>query len=360
MTDRLEPSKRVPSYFPPPGSSGGLGFVAQSPGRQELDDGLPLVGASGKLLRECSDKAGLDWHSCYRGNVIGFKPPNNDFGFFCGKKAEVGGKTYTKPFIKSGQYLKPCWFDELIRLAEEILVTKPNVVVTLGNEALWAMTELSGITKYRGSVMESKLVPGQKIVPTWHPAAVLRAYDLKLDLTLDLIKARNEAAFPEIRHVPRQIWIYPEIEDLWEFEKQFSHVGPLCSVDIETAHNEVTCIGFAFDPNNALVVPFWSELRPGHSYWTSLEEELEAWRFVRHMLDTYCILGQNYYAYDSWFMLRTLGLVSRKMTADTMIQHHAHMPELQKKLGYLTSIYCNAPAYKTLRPRGQKAEKRDE
>jgi DNA polymerase len=357
---RFEPSKLVPSYFPPDGLSSGIAFVAQSPGERELKKGLPLVGASGMLLKECSQLARIDWMMCYRGNVIGYKPPANDFGFFCGKKAEVGGKAYTKPPIKSGQYLRPEWFPELDRLKAELEALRPNLVVTLGNEALWALTEQTGITKHRGAVLESTLVPGLKVLPTWHPAAVLRAYEHKVELTLDLMKAKVEARFPEIRHIHREMWVYPEVEDLWEFERRYASEDALCSIDIETPHNQIACIGFAFDSQHALVVPFWSDTRPGHNYWRDLSDELEAWRFVEHMYHTYPVLGQNFYAYDFWYSYKTMGLVARRLREDTMIAHHAHMPELPKGLGYLASLYCNVPAYKTLRPRGIKAEKRDE
>ena len=359
---RHEPSKRVQSYFPAGIPHPKIAFVAQSPGATELEKGVPLIGQSGTLLRECAERAGIIWDECYRGNVIEFKPPSNDFtGYYCGKKADEGGKVYLFPPIAPGKYLRPEWFDEVARLKTELSHLKPNIVIPLGNEALWALTGLSGITKYRGTVMESNLVPGLKVLPTWHPAGVLRAYENKLDLILDLKKAEEESHFPEIRHVKREIWIYPEIEDLWEFEKLFaSSADAICSVDIETPHSQIGCIGFAWDPYNALVVPFWSDLRPGHNYWRELGEELEAWRFVEHILSTYPVLGQNFYAFDLWYLLQTMGLVTKRLQEDTMIKHHAHMPEMTKKLGYLTSLYCNAPAYKTLRPRGIKAEKREE
>lgn len=361
MTDyRFEPSPRVPSYFPPEGLSCGLAFVAQSPGKREVDLLTPLVGASGQLLKACCEKAGISWLQTYKGNVVGFRPPSNDFSFFCGKKADVGGKDYTLPPISSGKYLRPIWFDELDRLRAEIETVKPNVVVTLGNEALWALTKQSGIGKWRGTVMESSLVPGMKVLPTWHPAAVLRSQDLKIELILDLIKARTEAEYPDVRQLSREMWIYPEIKDLWEWERLHASPGALLSADIENPGGFFKCIGFAFDYRHSLCVPFWSDLRPGHSYWRELEDEIEAWSFVEHMLTTYPILGQNWYAYDSWVLLKEMGLRSAHIREDTMIQHHAHHPELGKKLGYLASLYCNVPAYKTIRPRGQKATKRDE
>lgn len=360
MADRYEPSVRVPSYFPPQGLPRDIAFVAQSPGKNEVEQGQPLVGASGRLLKQCCHKAGISWAEAYRGNVIEFRPPGNDFDFFCGKKAEVGGKDYTLPPISSGKYLRPIWFDQLERLKMELEDLKPNVVVALGNEALWALTRCSGIGKHRGAVTESTLVPGLKVIPTWHPASIFRAYDNKLDLILDLIKAKAESEYPDIRQMHREMWLYPELKDLYVWERQESQYGPLLSVDIENPGRVIKCIGFSFRESCALCVPFWSDFRKGHSYWEEVEDEIEAWTWIEHMLETYPILGQNYYAYDAWVLLKEMGLCSAHIREDTMEQHHAHQPELSKKLGYLASIYCNIPAWKTYRPRGQKAEKRDE
>lgn len=360
MADRYEPSPPVPSYFPPSGIDCTLAFVAQSPGKREVELGQPLVGASGVLLSECCHKAGISWTAAYRGNVISFRPPGNDFDFFCGKKAEVGGKDYPLPPIASGKYLHVEWFDELERLKSELTLLCPNVVVALGNEALWALTGQSGIGKYRGTVMESTLVPGLKVLPTWHPASVFRAYEHKLDLILDLIKAQAESEHKEVKQATREMWLYPEIKDLHRWEEQEARPGALLSVDIENPNRTIKCIGFAFSPWCSLCVPFWSDLRKGHNYWEDLSDEIEAWNWVEHMLTDYPILGQNYYAFDAWVLLKEIGIASAHIRHDTMIQHHAHHPELPKKLGYLASIYCNIPAWKTLRPRGQKATKRDE
>jgi len=355
---RYEPSVRVPSYFP--ATSPKIAFVAQTPGKVEVEKGLPLVGKSGQLLEECCEKAGIDFPSCYRGNVIEFNPPGNDFNYFCGKKAEVGGKEYTRPPIGQGVYLRPDWFDEVERLRNELTKLKANVVVALGNESLWALCGHAGIGKNRGAVTESSLIPGQKVIPTWHPAGVLRNYPNKLDLILDLMKAEKESHFPEIKGAEREIWIYPDVKDLYEFERRYASPNGLVSVDIETAAGQVSCIGISWDPQHALVVPFYSSLRPQNNYWPDLDDELKAWSFVEHILGTYPVLGQNFYAYDQWFLLKTMGLGAKALREDTMIQHHAHMPEMSKDLGYLTSIYCNMPAYKTLRPWGQKSDKRDE
>jgi uracil-DNA glycosylase len=360
---------RVPSYTPP--LFNGIAFVAQSPGKNEVEQLKPLVGASGQLLREICQKAGIDFDTCARLNVVGFRPPGNDFGFFCGKKADVGGKDYTLPPIASGMYLRPDFLPELTRLKEELEELKPNLVVALGREALWALTGLSGINKYRGALIESNLVKGLKVLPTFHPAGIFRQYGNKVYLSLDLFKAKGEGKFKEIQSLSRTINIYPDSpEELYDWERRASDSkyawdhSQLLSVDIEDRTSKgkkcIECIGFAFSPFDSLVVPFFSELRPFCNYWQTEEEELEAWDFVDHMLKSYPVLGQNFVAYDTWVLWQEMGLKTLNFAEDTMIQHHCFQPEMKKGLGVLSSIYCNVPAYKTLKPRGRKIDKRDE
>lgn len=361
LESRFEPSPAVPAYFPLDGHP--LAFVAQSPGKNEVDQGIPLVGAAGQLTEECAKLAGIPWERCFRSNVIQYRPPGNDFRYFCAKKkADVGGNSYPYPGLGMNGYLRPVWFDQLDRLKAELLAYKPNVVVALGNEALWALTRQTGITKWRGAVLESTLIPGLKVLPTFHPANALREYEHRTIIARDLVKAAFESSFPEIRRRKRRITIYPSIDDLWEWERKHKPQGEaLLSVDIETKANKfITCIGFAFTSDDALVVPFWSDLREGNSYWRTQKDEEEAWEFVQHMLSTYPVLGQNHLAYDMIFMLFTMGIVVKNLRHDTMIQHAAYQPELPKGLAFTSSIYCNEPAYKTLKPKGKGTEKRDE
>jgi len=357
---RLEPSKRVPAYWPL--EKFPLAIVAQSPGRKEVEEGFPLVGKSGELLRDCFEKAKLPWEKCLRTNLIGFRPPGDDFTYFCRNKetCKMALPGYDLPQVSQGKYLHPDWFDEIERLQTELETYDPNLIIACGNEALWALCGVTGITKYQGAIMECTLVPGLKVLPVFHPAAALREYSLKVLITQSLFKARHEVKFREIVRPNREIWIYPTVEDLYEWEKQESVHGPLLSVDIETTHGHIDCIGLSFQPSCSLVVPFWSDLRPGHSYWRTSEEEVAAWDFIEHLLETYEILGQNYAYFDFWRILGDIGIFTRKFRHCTMTAHHAYQPELPKDLGFLTSSYCNDAAYKTIRPRGAKSTKRED
>ena len=360
---------RVPSYFP--STRNGIAFVAQSPGKNEVEQLRPLVGASGQLLQEVCITAGIDFSCCSLLNVIGFRPPGNDFGFFCGKKAQVGGSDYTLPPIATGMYLRPEYMPELQRLKEELEKIKPNIIISLGREALWALTKLSGIGKYRGSIVESTLCPGIKVLPTFHPAGIFRQYGNKVYLTLDLFKAKGEMTTSKIISLERTINIYPEsMAELHAWEEHEAHTPyarantQRLSVDIEDrtsmSKKMIECIGFAFSPFSALVVPFFSELRPHNNYWPTGDEELKAWSFVGYMLENYPVLGQNYMAYDTWVLWKEMQLRTKHFSEDTMIQHHCFQPEMLKGLGVLASIYCNVPAYKNMKPRGRKISKRDE
>ena len=370
----IQPTKKTaepycPSYIPEPPAALPLAFVAQSPGKNEMLKLIPLVGASGQLLERICVQAKIDFQRCFRGNVVGFHPDGNDFKTgFCAKKGEVGGKAYTLPPISTGAYLKPKYLPELDRLKAELEAYKPNLVVALGNEALWALTGEAGITKYRGTIMESSLVPGLKVLPTFHPANIFRAYENRVYLVIDLMKAKIEMETPEIKRTSRKIHLYPEnpLELYYWLSQQPEAASDdsLCSVDIEDitvkGKKYLTCIGFAFNSSSALVVPFWSELREKNNYWQSLDDEIQAWVFVAYMLKTYPILGQNFAAYDAWVLIEEMGLAARRLREDTMILHHCFEPEMKKGLGVLSSIYCIEPAYKTMRARGKKSTKRDE
>lgn len=340
-----------------------IAFVGEAPGAEEEKRGEPFVGTAGRLLDVCAARAGIYRKNCMLTNVFNVRPPGNDLNFFCAKKAEVGGKEYTLPPLGPGLYVKPEYLFHLERLKKELQAFKPNLVVALGNTPLWALCRVTGIGKYRGSVMESTLVPGQKVLSTWHPAGVLRAYDNKVILITDLIKAEGMSHYPEIRREKRRIWIYPDIEDLHTWERRFAIPGGLLSVDIETKGRRfIACVGYSFDRLNAIVCPFWDSLRPGNSYWRTLDEEMWAWEWNKHMLENFPCkkLGQNFAAFDAWMLLADKGIFPRWMAHDTMLEQHAQQPEMEKGLGFLTSVFCDEPAYKQLRPRGWKTVKREE
>ena len=294
----------------------------------------------------------------YRTNVFALHPPRNDLEFFCGTKAE--GIPGYPPLLKS-KYVRREFEPQIERLQGEILARDPDLIVCFGNTALWALAGRTGITKLRGTtLLSTHTVADFKLLPTYHPASVLRQWENRPTVIADLMKAARESQFPEIRRPHREIWIDPSIEDIREFISSHIRGCKLLSVDIETSGSRITCIGFAPSPQLALVVPFDDERSKGGSYWATRDIEAQVWRLVRSILVDRSVpkLFQNG-AYDIAFLLRSMGIPVLGAAEDTMLMAHALQPEALKSLGYLGSIYSDEGAWKHMRKKYETI-KRDE
>lgn len=294
----------------------------------------------------------------HRTNVFKFHPHANDIASLCGPKAE-GVRGYP-PLVKS-KFLRREFIPHLESLADEITRIDPNLVVALGNTPLWALCGSTGISKVRGTTrLSTHTATGFKVLPTYHPAAVLRQWELRPTTVMDLSKARREAEFPEVRRPKREIWIEPTLGDINDFFQQYVYTAQIVSVDIETAGNQVTCIGFSPSPRMGIVIPFYDGRRKDKSYWRDRSAEGDAWGLIRRVLEarTPSKTFQNG-LYDIAFLWRSVGIRVYGAEHDTMLLHHALQPESLKSLGYLGSIYCDEGAWKQERGKATTI-KRDE
>jgi DNA polymerase I-like protein with 3'-5' exonuclease and polymerase domains len=174
------------------------------------------------------------------------------------------------------------------------------------------------------------------------------------------MKAPTEAAFPEVRRPPCTIWIEPSLPDIERFLNDHIRGCRILSVDIETSGSRVTCIGFAPTHDLALVIPFDDDRRPGRSYWPTPEDERQAWEIVRGILEDPTIpkVFQNG-LYDIAFLWRSYGIRTFGATHDTMLLHHALLPESLKSLGFMGSVYTDHGPWKSERKGVDQTIKRD-
>jgi uracil-DNA glycosylase len=294
----------------------------------------------------------------YRTNVFQIHPPKNDLDFFTGPKAQAlaGFPALTKKYVRQE------FITELERLRDEIILRDPNIIICLGNTAIWALAGRTGITKLRGTtLLSTHTVEGFKLLPTLHPASLMYQgqYNNHPTVIADLQKAHRESEFPEIRRLAREIWIEPTLADIQFFHDAHIHGCSLLSVDIETSGSRITCIGFSPSARIAIVIPFDDERRPNRSYWPTEASERECWAIVRHILGDPSIpkLFQNG-LYDISFLYRAYGIKTFGAEHDTMLLQHALQPESLKGLGYLGSLYTDEFAWKNMRKR-VKTIKRD-
>lgn len=327
-----------------------IAIVGEAWGEQEERARAPFVGAAGYELTRMLDEAGIRRADCFLTNVFNLRPDRNDVESLCGPKADgLPGL----PAIKNGKYIPSKYASELSRLYNELSSVRPNVVLALGNTASWALLHNTGISKIRGTTTESVAIKGLKILPTFHPAAILREWSLRPVTILDFAKAKRESAFPEIRRPKCWVYIEPSLSDMEEFYERHLANAASISFDIETSGNQITCIGFAPSKEIALVIPFVDNRKTDPtsrgSYWPTSREELAAWRFVHRVLDLPCPkFGQNT-LYDIHFLWRGYGIPVRNYIDDTMLLHHALQPESQKGLGFLGSVYTDHSSWKTMR-----------
>ncbi len=337
-------------------------IVGEAWGDHERAAQAPFVGPSGKLLYALLAQAGIDKNECFFTNVFNLQPePKNDIVNLCGTKEEA---IKGFPPIQSGKYISAKYEPELDRLFTEIKAIKPTLIIACGASAAWALLGTSGIKKIRGAPAamagRAKRETGlsTKVLPTYHPAAILREFTLRPTVIADLLKARREAEYPEIIRPKREIWIEPSLTDLADFEQYINDSDSL-SIDIETSRDQITCIGFAPSVDRAIVVPIVDVTQRDGNYWRTLDDELKAWEYIRYWCSlAKRIVGQNF-LYDTHFLWRNYGITVPFATDDTMLLHHALQPELEKGLGYLASVYTDELPWKFMRPKHETIKQED-
>lgn len=325
-----------------------LVIIGEAYGEAEEREQSPFVGASGYELTRMLDEAGIHRADCFLTNVLNLRPPGNKIEAFCGGKPE-GIKGF--PPLYKGKYLRQEFAPQLERLANELIEHNPNLILAVGNTPLWALCGKVGISKIRGTTLVSThTISGFKLLPTYHPAAVLRQWELRPVTIADMMKAAREAEYPEIRRPKREIWIEPTLEDIHEFRRRYIDTASTLAVDIETSGNQITCIGFAPGHGVSLVIPIHDSRRKDRNYWPSVQLERQVWQAITEILSSRSTKKtfQNG-LYDIAFLWRAYGIKVYGTEHDTMLCHHALQPESLKSLGFLGSIYTDEGSWKDMR-----------
>ncbi len=322
-----------------------IALVGEAPGRTEEMEGRPFVGASGKLLGALLAKVGIARGECYLTNVMQIRPPRNKFEHFY----DDGGKrNEPSAALLRGQD----------RLEKELLRVRPNITICLGDEPLRAVTGRRGITKWRGSLQDTKV---GKALGTFHPSYILRQYEHRAILELDLKRGLSESTSPDLALPIHNFTIRPSVEDALSRLTWIEREKPTIAFDIETLGHHVRCLGLAWNGTDALCIPFISNrdsielggntlLDPtdgpiGRSYWTEEDEREILRRLEKIMWDRNVPKIAQNFPFDSTLLARDLGIKTRGLWMDTMVAQHECYSELPKSLDFLASIYTRIPYY---------------
>ena len=137
-----------------------LMMIGEGPGADEDKQGIPFVGRAGKLMDKAFEGLGLKRDEVYIANVVKCRPPQNR--------------------VPEDDEVKAC----LDYLRNQVILVNPKIIVLLGSTALKnILGKEYGITQARGKWIEKK---GIMYMPTWHPAALLRDENKKIEFWKDL------------------------------------------------------------------------------------------------------------------------------------------------------------------------------
>jgi uracil-DNA glycosylase family 4 len=147
-----------------------LMFVGEAPGRDEDEQGLAFVGRAGQLLTKIIEAMGMKREDVWICNVLKCRPPNN-------RNPEADEVASCMPFLE-----------------EQIRLISPKVIVTLGTFAAQAVLETDEpIGRMRGRWRTAR---GVRVMPTFHPAFLLRSPERKKDVWEDMKLVRDYLAAP--------------------------------------------------------------------------------------------------------------------------------------------------------------------
>jgi DNA polymerase len=147
-----------------------LMFIGEAPGRDEDIKGEPFVGRAGQLLTDIIKAMQLTRDDVYIANIVKCRPPEN-------RNPEQDELDACRPHIR-----------------RQIEIIQPKVIVTLGRFALQSLTEKGyAISNVRGQWLEYN---GIKVMPTYHPAYLLRTPSAKREVWADMKKVLVELGLP--------------------------------------------------------------------------------------------------------------------------------------------------------------------
>lgn len=323
-------------------------LLGEAPGADEERLGTPFVGASGQELNRMLHDAGIMRSECYTTNVCKQRPMNNFLGNFIAPSKKAVTPAH-KP-LRDKMVLQPV-LDGFEMLKQEIKSVNPEVIVACGNLALWALTGKWGISKWRGSYLRADgLAGGGKswVVPTYHPAAVLRAWYERPVCVNDLRRAKRIVAGETPVHPAWAFTLRPNFSQVIQclqtlHQRLESGENLWIDFDLETRAGHIACAGLSWSKTEAISIPFMCrENKDG--YWSIEEEAFIVWWLWRVLCHPRVSVRWQNGLYDAQYTFRHWHFVPNGKQ-DTMISQHSIFGDMPKSLAFQASMYAEWYVY---------------
>lgn len=322
-------------YVPGMGPLGAkIMVVSGTPSYEEEAQLKPLVGPSGREFDKLCRDSGLNRQNCWITNACKYMVPPN-----------TGTKKI--PFHVRAKNAGINLDEQFAELRNEINQIQPNVILALGNTALWALTGKNGIDNWRGSILPGM---GQKVIATFDPAHLMhfggeiQGYWQRQVMVFDFARVVKQSKFKEIIRPVRSLNVAKNSAQVYDFiQRHKGHKNP--AVDIEARGRCMpVCIGIAFTKHEGITVPLWNDI--GRESISDIPDSdlVNCWVLLAKFLAEHDVRGSNFnYDRDK---IKRLGFIVRSLFSDTMLKAFTINPELPKNLAFNTSIYTEEPYYK--------------
>lgn len=290
-------------------------ILSDVPGWDDLSTQRPLTNYAGKILFDQFRKAGVMRSDCRIELISQQLPPN-------------------RKFYKFDPWLQDQWRADCLK---RIMEFRPNVLVPLGEEALRLVTSESQISKWHLSIIQTSW--GIKCIPLFHPDIVLKTFSDMPFLTFGAQRIAIESRFPEIKSTERNFILRPTEDQIRDFISR-TRKSESMAVDIETGAGQITCIGFAPSPTEAICIPTLPR------DWPNEETFFRVWKLIAKILENSSvpkIFQNNPYdlSYLSLYGIRVLGPIFDTMHAMKFLH-----PELPRGLDTIARLYTREPYWK--------------
>jgi len=285
-------------------------LLGEALGAEEALRGRPFIGGAGRNLNRFLRKAGIARSELYITNIVRCRPPKNR----APTPLEISECTKRHGLMD--------------------FLPQFNLVVLMGNTALSAICGKTRITKWRGSVFTHKLSNGKtiKVLPTLHPAAIMRQQDMIPVVVSDFMKIANESISPD--------WLMPKQDYILDAGAKEIHdlvrAGKPISFDVETnsltpSWKSITLLGISNEPGKVFVIR-----KP---YDPLVHAELRI-LFGSDVLK----IGHNVMFDVSHVEAQQIPVA--KPYFDTMLAHHMVLSDVPNDLGFVSSLYTRIPYWK--------------
>lgn len=363
----METRKLVPNKFSTLPNKTKIAFIGEAPGEDEVNTGEPFVGKAGYIFTQALANIGLEREEVFIGNICQDKAPRNNIKSFSTDSFQIQ--------------------EGLAQLRADLESFQPDLVILMGATALsaflpWSLEVsrkkqkaelfydpftgegldqfaaksqqnilkswkgLPSISAYRGSFfLSTGHFKGYRCFATYHPSLLNYSYADKWLFFADFQKAlaRHGEPAPVFRHNS----FYTPCTEVRKALISLLLAEPAeVGFDIEgTPETGITCLSFATSSREAIFVGFL-DISAGNTRIYERDEELELWSIVSEILYHPKIKKVMHNATYEMFVLAHCYQIYIRNVEDTMILMWCNWSELDKNLGFVSSLCTCVPYYK--------------